>query len=494
MADPQQQQMTFDSAPVKQDTPVPQAPPSGGMVFDSSPVAQDTSVADIQSKSPATSPANGQPRPPRPEEIANVSMGGGRTVYTLHDGRKVDSDGIPIGQGSTPAATPAQKDFLSGMGEETWGTAKGLVTHTGLIGAAQDAYDATVNQLPAVYRAYEKTRKAGGSLKDALSAASEEAKRQEDSRNFLKQRYSEFQKNPNRAAGKNLADALSAVLMGMGAESLAPEAGATPEVSGSPEAAVADAVGAAEPKPGIVQQLIKGKKVAQPGAEAAVRQGVQSSTEAAGTADESVAANIENQPILKGNQTVLDEPLNALKEKESALYKKVDDAAGFDLKAEKAQLANDKYKLTQLGNTDADITQRGNLTEAINDATDRIAQAEAKLKEAGIDPKAADAAHQQRMAGQDFKKAVVKNTNADGSVNIDGLLKDSKNLRFHKYGDRLGQFMGNDGADAFVSKLEQMQKLGAHAMKTQQIAKWIAGALGVGSVAGIAHVAAVPVP
>src|SRR5207245_976463 len=104
-----------------------------------------------------------------------------------------------------------------------------------------------------------------------------------------------------------------------------------------------DAAGAAEPKPGIIQQLMKGKKVAQPGAEAAVRQGVQSSTEAAGTADESVAANIENQPVLKGNQTVLDEPLNSLKEKESALYKKVDDAAGFDLKAEKAQLANDKY-------------------------------------------------------------------------------------------------------------------------------------------------------
>jgi hypothetical protein len=37
----------------------------------------------------------------------------------------------------------------------------------------------------------------------------------------------------------------------------------------------------------------------------------------------------------------------------------------------------------------------------------------------------------------------LKRTNADGSVNVDGLLSDSKNLRFTKYGDRLEQFMGN---------------------------------------------------
>lgn len=251
----------------------------------------------------------------------------------------------------------------------------------------------------------------------------------------------------------------------------------------------------AESQPGVIRQIWEGKKVAQPGAEAAVRKGVQSSTEAAGTADESVAANIKNQPVLKGNQSIVDEPLSALKEKESALYKKVDDAVGFDLKAEKAQLANDKYKLSQLGNTDADITQRGNLTEAINDSTDRIAQAEAKLRQAGIDPKAADAVHQQRMAGQDFKKVLVRHTNADGSINIDGLLKDSKNLRFSKYGDRLGQFMGNDAADAFTSKLEDMQKLGAHAVK----ARWVAGilgglALGGGTVSKVAHVGAAFVP
>jgi hypothetical protein len=117
--------------------------------------------------------------------------------------------------------------------------------------------------------------------------------------------------------------------------------------------AVADSVPASvAEQPGILQQVIKGEKVAQQPAQAAVRQ-------AAGAGEEA--------PVLQGNTTVLDEPLANLKQQETAAYKQVDDAAGFDLKAEKAQLANDQYKLAQLGNTDADITARGNLRDAIND-------------------------------------------------------------------------------------------------------------------------------
>jgi hypothetical protein len=227
-------------------------------------------------------------------------------------------------------------------------------------------------------------------------------------------------------------------------------------------------------EPGIVKQVWQGKKVAQPGAQSAVRSGVQSSTEATGTAGEPLTANIQKQPLVKGHNTFMDEHLSTLKENEGAAYKKMDETAGFDVKAEKQQLANDQYKLNQLGNTDADTTQRGNLIESINDSTDRIVEAEAKMQEAGIDPKSADGIHQQRMAGQDFRKSLIKNTNpADGSVNVDGLLNDAKTLRFGKYGDRLQQFMGKEGADKYVSQLEDMQKLGAHAMKAQKIAVWL---------------------
>jgi hypothetical protein len=229
------------------------------------------------------------------------------------------------------------------------------------------------------------------------------------------------------------------------------------------------AVTGSEGEPGLIQQATQGKSVAQPGAQAAIRQGVQTSTEASGTADESLAANIENQPLVEGHNTVVDEHLSNLAENEKAAYKQMDDAAGFDVKAEKQQLANDQYKLKQLGNTDADITAKGNLIESINDSQARIAQAESDMQKAGVDPKAADAIHQQRMAGQEFKKSLVKNTNpADQTVSVDGLLRDAKALRFGKYGDRLEQFFGSkDAADAYVGQLNQMQQLGVRAAKVQ---------------------------
>jgi hypothetical protein len=143
---------------------------------------------------------------------------------------------------------------------------------------------------------------------------------------------------------------LTGVLGAAGAADVAPEAEAATEAG--TESATATEAGTEAEQPGILQQVIKGEKVAQQPAQAAVRQ-------AAGASEEA--------PILQGNTTVLDEPLANLKQQEAAAYKQVDDAAGFDLKAEKASLANDQYKLAQLGNTDADITARGNLRDAIND-------------------------------------------------------------------------------------------------------------------------------
>jgi hypothetical protein len=261
-----------------------------------------------------------------------------------------------------------------------------------------------------------------------------------------------------------------------------------PEATDVADATAAPAETAPETGTGTVQQVLKGKQVAQPGAQAAVRGGVQASTEAAGTADESMAANIQSQPVLSGNTSVVDEPLSALKDSEVAAYSKMDEVAGFDVKAEKAQLSNDQYNLKQLGNTEADAATRDKLTASIEDSQSRIADAESKMQDAGIDPKAADTIHQQRMAGQDFKKALVQNTAPDGSsINVDGLLKASKSLRFSKYGDRLAQFMGKDGADAYMANLQKMQELGAHAVTTRKVAAWLAGAIGVPGALGTAY-------
>jgi hypothetical protein len=358
---------------------------------------------------------------------------------------------------------------LEETGSDIWNAVKATVNPmtSGALGAVSNAYQHISEAVP-LFQAYEGARSSGKGIVDSLSAANDKAKQIADAQDVLKQRVDEFKKNPTQATTRAVGDAaalaasiwaggkLTGVLGAAGAADVAPEAEAATEAG--TEAASAEESGVEQP--GILQQVIKGEKVAQQPAQAAVRQ---------------AAGAIADAPILQGNTTVLDEPLANLKQQEAAAYKQVDDAVGFDLKAEKASLSNDQYKLAQLGNTDADITARGNLTEAINDSQDRIAEAEEKLQEAGIDPKAADTLHQQRMAGFDFKKALVKNTNPDGTVNVDGLLNDSKNLRFSKRGDRLQQFMGSDGADEFMNQLQQAQDLGAHAMKAQKIAKIVSG-------------------
>lgn len=265
-----------------------------------------------------------------------------------------------------------------------------------------------------------------------------------------------------------------------------------PKVSG-----LLGGVEGADAEPGLVKQITKGKAVEQPGAQNAVRTAVQASADDAGTANDAMAETIKSQPIAKGGSTILDDHLNALAKMEKAAYKQVDDTVGFDLKAEKAQLANDQYKLSQLGNTDADITQRGNLIEAINDSTDRITEAQNKLKAAGIDPDAADAIHKQRMAGVDFKKVLVRSTQPDGSVNVDRLLAQSNNLRYSRYGDRLQQFFGSkEAADSYIDQLTKAQRLGVHALKAQRlawdIAKWVGGGIGVGFGAKVLHQTTTP--
>lgn len=257
-------------------------------------------------------------------------------------------------------------------------------------------------------------------------------------------------------------------------------------IGGVGEAAIAPAADAASvDEPSLLKQVLKGKDVNQPLAQDALRTAVKTSAQDAGTANDAMLSAIDNEPIQKNGTTILDDHLKALQQNAKAAYKQVDDTVGFDLKAEKLQLKNDQYKLSQLGNTDADIRQRGNLIEAINDSESRIAEAEANLKAAGIDPKAPDAIHRQLQAGMDFKGVLRRSTNPDGSINVDQLTKQSNALRFSKKGDRLTQFFGSkDAADAYMNQLQQAQKVGVHAMKAQGVAKMIVkyggGALGLG--------------
>lgn len=258
---------------------------------------------------------------------------------------------------------------------------------------------------------------------------------------------------------------------------------------------VPDAVSSARDKMGdIVNDVRQGKSIAQAPAQAAVRQAAEASANNLGTASGDIVDQIRNAPVLKDGGTFIDDHLAALQNAEKSAYQQVDDTVGFDLKAEKQQLANDQYKLSQLGNTDQDITQRGNLIEAINDSQQRIADAGQKLQDAGIDPRVADTLHQQVKAGQDFQKMVQGTFTDDGqAVNIDRLLAKSQALRYSKYGDRLEQFFGSeDAANTYMNQLRAAQQQGVHALKVQGIAK-ILGKLGIGAIGlgALGHAASV---
>lgn len=253
------------------------------------------------------------------------------------------------------------------------------------------------------------------------------------------------------------------------------------------EAAASAASSASKLRVNPFREIMKGKAVAQEPAIAAVTGGVE---DAAANVGVSKPVGLPSGNLIEGSQSLLDEPLQSLANKEKGAYTKIDNTAGFDLKEAKLKMKNDQYELKQLGNTPADKAKAIALNQSINDSAKSITVAENKLVNAGLDPKAGDVLHTSRMAGEDFKNAVVRNTASDGTVNVTKLLNDSKQLRFSKRGDRLAQFMGKDAADDYMSQLEAAQKAGVHAMKIQKVAKWVGGiaatALGLGAIGAAA--------
>lgn len=177
--------------------------------------------------------------------------------------------------------------------------------------------------------------------------------------------------------------------------------------------------------------------------------------------------------LIEGSQSILDKPLQSIAAKERVAYKQIDDAVGFDLKEAKLKLKNDQYAIKQLGDTPADKAQAIQLQKAIDDNAKSITIAENKLVQAGLDPKAGDVIHTARMAGEDFKNAIVRATSPDGTIATNKLLNQSKALRFSKRGDRLTQFMGKDAADDYMKALQSAHDDGIAAVKTQQVIKWI---------------------
>jgi len=244
---------------------------------------------------------------------------------------------------------------------------------------------------------------------------------------------------------------------------IAPEAGeVAAEGLAKGTGAVEDAAGTVARKTGtLAREVTQGKNIAQPGAQAAVR------TAVGATGD---------QPIIQGGKSVMDDVVKKFDTIRRDLYSQASEKAGFDVQQTKEQLASAQERLK--------LTEGTESVDMADQARQQIAELQDKLSGLkDVDPQllaAADQAHGKYAAAIQFRKAMVRATDVNGTVDVPKLLTASKNLRFTKWGDQLAAFMGKARADEYMQQLEDMRDMGAHAVKVQNFAKWVAKIAGFG--------------
>jgi hypothetical protein len=242
---------------------------------------------------------------------------------------------------------------------------------------------------------------------------------------------------------------------------------------GAAKGVSAAAKGVMSDEPGIVSQITKGKNVAEPQA-----------NEALGEAAQSAGTGSAPASLREG----LTQPINAGESAAQSLYKQIDDASGTDFKALNQKLKNTNKQIRLLTDTPEDQAMEAKLEQSRTGLQDKIDSAKREAIAKGVDPKTlkqADAAFKQTEALRDVEEKVFKNVNVvkgnaamgtEETVNIDAAVKELQKLQDNEaFGSpRLEQAFGKDGAKQLLSKFYDAQRQGVHAMKVQQVAKWVA--------------------
>jgi len=403
--------------------------------------------------------------------------------------------GAPLSANATadisgPGAMNAIGRGITQFGNDMWDKLTSTIQHPvdtaeGVLKAspAGQAYDAIKNSV-AGYRAYENARSTGADVPTALKAASDTIEKQTAQAQAVKQAVEAFKKDPGATSVRALAHiATAAALAYAGGAAI----DAAPEIAGGEEAAAGgEAAASTAAKPGLVQQVVKGEKVAQAPAQSAMREGAAASAKDAGVE----APATTSQPM----RTVLDKPIKDLAVKERGTYDAINEAAGVDLK----DLYDHASDVAEALDDPVNIVNRDKLQADLVRTNMRIGQAEDKAAEAGIPPDAlqkAKAMTQQRYAMQTFKQKVFNNESvvsgnmehgAPETINVDSAIKQVENLdKPSKYApegspSRLVQALGDKGAKALKQGLYDAQKAGETALNRQKLAKWLGG----GAVAG----------
>jgi hypothetical protein len=427
------------------------------------------------------------------------------------------ADGImsPPSDASQEVAGPAPSKFASDTAAtidkavmETAPSVKGIAKSIWHSLPPVQLADSTKQVLP-VINAYHQARENGASVPDAIKAADIQARQQDAVGQAIQQRVAEFKKNPTQEGIRAVVDAsmLGLQLYG-GSELGGSEAEVVPsaEESASADAAFDASKTAPEPEaataqapssPSLIdrgktlyQQVTKGAAANQPEAQAAIRGSAQSAAEDAG-----VANQVTLDPKA-GIRTLADDSIAAVKQNESGLYDKINEAAGTDLKTHYEKLA----KINDAIEASVDPAEEAKLEAARSARLDAIQEGEQQATENGVDPdtlKHAEALTQQRYAMQEFKAKVLNNEGvvkgnvshgAPESIDVDSAITNAEKLnkpsKFAPEGTptRLEQALGKDGASNLLKNLYSAQKAGVAAVKAQKIAKWVGATIGLGTV------------
>ncbi len=410
---------------------------------------------------------------PLQSEQAPASLGLGpsgqpnpRNVY-----QAAPEEQTPQGSAAALASREAQYPILTGIG-------KGAES---LLAPVLRPVDAVVNlvktSLPfelhedfkrvvPIVNAYENSRAQGKGILDSLSAANQVAGKQSAARQALDDAIMQYKKAPTETTAKWLTQAAGTVaLIAAGGASGTSEE--TPELAAGTEEAEAAPTAAA--KPGIVQQIVKGKNVAQPQAQAALRE-----------AGSSVTPTVAPASLRES----LTAPINTMEDSASSLYSQIDDASGTNFKT----LADRLRRTNAAIRASVDDAEEARLEARRSNIQDSIDDAKQTALAKGVDPdilNQADAQFKRMSALTDLQAKVFKNPSVisgnvahgtEETVNVDNAIKALQKLQDDdSYGaPRLEQALGKQGAKQLLDSLYDAQRQGVRAVR----ARWIAGIIG----------------
>lgn len=376
--------------------------------------------------------------------------------------------------GQSPPAPKQQPSLLGTIGSDVAGMGKGMLEMAGMFAQpGMGVYDPNSPVAKMLAQQWDASVQAKNRMVDAAKkgdwlGVTQHAAGIIPVANNVDAAMTNYQANPSH---ENLAHVITASLPAF-VPSMIRGAGLASDalkVGGSTAGEVAEeGTEAAEetPNPGLVKKIVKGKNVEQKPAQTALK-------EAAGTDEESL-------------QETLAKPIADNQAKADSLYDEMD-KTGVDVKNLTQKLRNTERKLTQLTDTPEDQT----LESKLLNSREGLIQ---KIKDSGVSDDQiaeADTQFQKTKALSDIQSRIFKNPSvvegdvAHGTpetVNVDSTIKALKKLETSKYGNRVEQAFGKDGANELFDKLYEAQRMGVHAMKVQQVAKWIGGVVGMGTI------------